>query len=119
MGQPIYVQVDANAANGIMTMEASGGGQEEGGYWLNWTSSGFTGIGWFWEDTPLPSWWENYYQGGNKYVKGQYTNNVQGFSDWIVAENPSDLNAALGTWNNDDKVSFLKKHLDVFAGCVS
>ena len=58
----IYVPVDASVANnGIMTLDASGGGQTGGGYWINWDVSGFIGKGWFWDDpnNHLSTGWEN------------------------------------------------------------
>lgn len=122
MGQPIYINVDADVANGIMLMNGSGGGQEEGGYWLNWTAAGFTGIAWYWGDTPLPTWWSTVYMGGNEFVTGtEYTNDESGFSSWITAEDPANLNAALSGWTDEAKLAFLREHTDIFASpaCVS
>ena len=44
MGQPIYVEVTGDVANGIMTLEASGTEPTQGGYYLHWDATlGFTG----------------------------------------------------------------------------
>ncbi len=119
MGQ-IYVEIDASVANeGIMTMDASGG-QESGGYWINWNASGFIGIAWYWDDTPIPAWWGNNHEGNGSTVKGNYGNSEEGFKQWIAAENPSNLDDALGSWGNDDKLAYLQKHTDIFlSSCMT
>ena len=117
MGQ-VYVEIDASVVNnGIMLLEASGGGQEGVTSWINWNSEGYMGIGWFWRETPITSWWESNYN-NPAYVKGDYTSDEQGLSDWIASERIENLTDALGNWDNDAKNDFLKSHVDVFLNCV-
>lgn len=100
MGQ-IYVEVDANAANGIMTLAESGGGTP-GTYWISWTADGgFTGIGWevAWnsQNVPLQSAWTAGPADG-------YNNTYQGFIDY-VGSGVSELNQWLdgAGWTSEQK----------------
>lgn len=101
MGQPIYSAVDASVVNGgIMTMEASGGGQTETGLWLNWdASSGFTG-GWVLWDALQP-YIEN--TGWTTFSKEVgYESTFKDFKDFLENENPTNLDKVLAdeVWSN-------------------
>lgn len=121
----VYVPVDvANA--GIMPMDASGGGgQTGGGYWINWTVSGYTGNGWFWDDTKnyLKTGWENAvahnggYFGGN--CTGNHTSSLESFEFHIENGHTEDLNEILGPWPNDEKLDFVLKNATALGGCVT
>lgn len=123
MGQ-VYVEISASVVNemmGISTLNGSGaGGSETVAGNINWsTNGGFTGLGWFFDQTPLQNWWNQVYSGGNEYVTGtSYTNDASGFQSWMNTETPPNLNAALENWSNEAKVDFLKANTDVFVNCV-
>ncbi len=121
----VYVPVDvANA--GIMPMDASGGGgQTGGGYWINWTASGYEGHGWFWYDTNnyLKTGWENAVAqnkgdfGGN--CTGNHTSTFESFKFHIESGHTEDLNAILGSWPNDEKLNFVLENAAELGGCVT
>lgn len=122
MGQ-VYVEISASAVNeimGISTLDGSGtGGSEDVAGYILWDEGGFTGLGWFFKETPLQTWWSSVYSGGNDYVKGTtYSNDEYGFADWISMENPANLNAALEGWTHEAKIDFLQKHVNVFQTCM-
>lgn len=103
MGQ-VYVQVDANTVNGIMTLDASGGGEEGGSYWIEWdNATGFTGTGWSlaWDSpyTPLKKNWTDHPADG-------FANTYEGFLSYV--ETASSLNDWLGDdWTNSAKKDFI------------
>ena len=55
------IQLSNSRVDGINTLDTSGGGQTQGGYWITWTSAGYTGYGWFWDDSDnyLKKGWAN------------------------------------------------------------
>lgn len=116
MGE-IYVQVDASASNGIMTLDASGGGPVGGSYWLHWNVAGFIGHGWFYEDTILPITWEH-----DPGPADGYDATETGFMKYIGTLGEDDnLNKWLGTWDNASKWNFLQSHLVILGdkACVT
>lgn len=110
MGQ-VYVEISASVVNemmGISTLNGSGaGGSEELGLHLNWGNSGFTGQGWFFDVTPLKDWWNGVHNGNGVDVKGNYLSDQSGFQEWIDTERPDNLDAALGSWTNSDKLALI------------
>lgn len=113
MGQ-VYVEISASVVNemmGISTLNGSGaGGSEELSFYLTWGhNNGFTGLGWFFDEiTALKFWWNEMYSGGNQYViGGEYENSENGFGDWVSAERPGNLDAALGSWTNSEKLALI------------
>lgn len=122
MGQ-VYVEISASVVNemmGISTLDGSGtGGSETVSVNIYWGDGGFTGLGWYFDETPLEDWWSTVYSGDNDYVSGvTYSNDEDGFKNWISMENPKNLDAALGKWSNDAKIVFLKKYPVVFTTCA-
>ena len=124
MGQ-IYVPVDANAVDGINTLDTSGGGQTQGGYWITWTSEGYTAIGWFWDDPNnyLKTGWANAVEKYGGVIGENCTGNGDGnphtaeqSSFLIHVENghSEDLNDILADWPNGSKLQFIKTHNNVF-----
>lgn len=126
----VYVPVDvANA--GIMPMDASGGGgQTGGGYWINWTASGYTGIDWFWDDTNnyLKEGWAAAVDNGGGYVgdgcngdgNGQpHTADFKSFLIHIQNGHSENLNAILGSWPNDKKLTFVLTNAAKLEGCIT
>lgn len=102
MGQPIYSAVDASVVNGgIMTMEASGGGQTQTGLWLNWdASTGFTNGAVSWDK--LKPYIE--YTGWPSYshkLGAEYSESYDSFISYL-GTNPTELNGVLGddVWRN-------------------
>lgn len=99
----IYVEVDANAVNGVMTLAASGG-STGGSYWINWTANGFTGQGWMyaWEskNVPLQQAWTDH-------PAERFDNTYEGFIAY-VGTGVSDLSTWLDDagWTNDQKYTF-------------
>lgn len=115
-GGATYVPVTGEVANnGIMTLSGSsegGGGEEVSGFWLRWTASGFSGIGWFEDDTPIEEWWNSY-----NATLG-YADGTQGLSNWITNENVSDLSDFFDTWDNYSKGNFIYTHRNVYDQCA-
>lgn len=117
MGQPIYSAVDASVVNGgIMTMEASGGGQTETKLWLNWEAdSGFTGglVGWDSLITEISNTgWPDFYIT----LGGEYDSSHASFLDYLNTD-PPDLNGVLGDNVWLTKSSFIDKYWeDLTAG---
>lgn len=113
MGQ-IYVPVDANTANSIMTLNTSGG-ETGGGFWIYWNSKGFIGLGWYFSDTPLAEWWSRQTELILTYGDGE-----TGFQNYINTGKVDNLDDALGSWNN--KLGFLIKHPELYkedqSGCA-
>lgn len=117
MGQ-IYVEVDANAANGIMTL-AESGGQIGGAFWLNWDANGgFTGTGWTiaWDsnNVPLSSAWADHPADG-------YDANYDGFILYVTSGGVDNLNQWLDQagWTGSQKIAFMGEANLEEAGCVS
>lgn len=127
----IYVPVDASVANnGIMTLDASGGGQTGGGYWINWDVSGFIGKGWFWDDpnNHLSTGWENAVTAGGGYVgegcsgdgpEKPHTASRESFLIHVQNGHSENLDAVLAAWDDDSKLDFLKSNTDVFMNCTA
>ena len=120
----VYVPVDvANA--GIMPMDASGGGgQTEGGYWIKWTASGYTGIDWFWNDTNnyLREGWAAAVEKGGGYVgdgcTGNHDSTLGSFRSHIDNGHTDDLNEILDGWSDSQKWDFLQSNSEVFFDCT-
>ena len=126
----VYVPVDvANA--GIMPMDASGGGgQTGGGYWINWTASGYEGHGWFWDkpNNYLKDGWAAAVDNGGGYVgdgcngdgsNQPHTSEFESFLIHIQNGHSENLNAILGSWPNDKKFDFVSTNKDALEGCVT
>lgn len=119
MGQ-IYVPVDANTVNGIMTLNASGA--IPGGYWLHWSiDGGFINEGWYWYDGSnyVPEWWEINHE---KYVNTErtyYANTEEDFKKYLKDYNITTL--PLEGWT--DKGDFVGKYMTTLGsfedgGCI-
>lgn len=117
-----YVPLTANSADIPSVLNISGG-QTGGNYWLNWETSGFTGQGWYWDESgsynyPIPNWWTTNHQGGTEHVTSSYTNDEDGFKDWLATENPGTLDFVLGTWT-EGKLDFAINHGLYGTSCFS
>ena len=129
MGQT-YVPVDAApAANGIMPLAQSGGSTETGGAWLHWTDSGFTGIGWYWEDSnnEVKAGWATAVANGSGYVNGcggeedgsAHTASYKSFEYHVSQRHSDNLNYILGRWDTRRKMFFITSHAELEGnGCV-
>lgn len=122
MGQPIYVDVEAGYAdNGIMTMDTSGGGQENG-YWLYWTENGYTAQGWYWNESNnyVKTGWENYVNNGELTCGVKHAATEGGLKEHIAGGHADDLNDVLGAWPPGEKMIFVGSHYNDFlnAGCL-
>lgn len=114
MGQ-IYIEVDAKAVNnGIMTLETSGGGAEETGYWLYWNGNGFTGTDWYFTDPncPLSETWPAYLEKNDgKCEQGvKHSADAQGLTEHVNAGHADDLNEMLGAWDFFKKSAFVGQY---------
>lgn len=114
----VYVAPTANSADIPSVLNSSTGGITDGNYWLEWTVSGFTNQGWFLTDSqsPLGAWWSSNHNNVNvvgdqgNAPEGGYLNTEEGLSAWITNERVTDLNTALGSWNNSLKWDFIQTH---------
>lgn len=123
----VYAEVEAGVVNsGINTLAGSGEIGEEGDagtivVWLLWsyddTIAGFTGKDWYWGDelNPLSSAWSNNLPTG-------YSNDVNGFNQWLRDTNPSELDMYLGKWDSQAKADFCTRYNNVLGvgvgGCI-
>ena len=114
MGQ-IYVQVDASASNGIMTLDASGGGEVGGSFWLYWTAEGFINHGWYYVDTILPHTWGINGTPGDPGPATGYEATETDFIKYVETLGEGDnLNQWLGSWSDAEKLAYLRKHTVIF-----
>lgn len=128
MGQAYVDVAAAQAEMGIMTMAASGGGQETGGAWLFWTDNGFTDRSWYWEDpnNGVTAGWAAAVEKDNGYVNGcngqEGTGHDDSYEDFIyhVSQRHSEnLNYILGDWKTQTKTTFIVSHPELTdSGCV-
>lgn len=120
MGQT-YVPVDAApAANGIMPLAQSGGGQETGGAWIYWNDSGFTGQGWFWTDpnNGVTAGWAAAVAKEGGYINGcrgdengsPHTDSFQSFLYHVSQRHTENLDYILGGWDTKTKMQFILAH---------
>ena len=118
-----YVIVEAqNVNSGISTLSGSGTAWEDGEgeqpntYWLYWSyttdvtgmysTGGYTGQHWY-ENDPnnyLLTGWSNYAGRGN------YSETLDGFKQWLVKTNPENLDDILGPWPSNMKQAFIDSH---------
>lgn len=129
MGQT-YVDITATEIeDGIMTIAASGGGQETGSAWLYWTDEGFTGQGWYWDD-PLcgvRAGWEAAVIKDHGHVNGcdgnadsmPHTGSYEDFIYHVSQRHSENLNYILGGWDTRTKMLFIFKYENELSpGCV-
>lgn len=113
-GGNVYIPVTGNAVNnGIMLMDASsGGGEEVSGIWLNWNSNGFTGLGWFDEETGIETWW------GKNYGKDSGYNSL---GEWITGAEITDLSEFFNQWPDYEKGQFIynESHRNIYETCTT
>lgn len=112
----VYVELDASVVNNsISTLSISGdiGEDVEGGesvitVWLLWTydevtgNGGFTNLDWYFYETPLSSNFEN--------------ENV--FKNYLVEHKPKELDAYLGSWDKNEKITFIENNPRLKMSCV-
>lgn len=124
MGQ-IYIPATANAANGISTLDTSGGSIPTGGAWLYWTSTGYTGQDWYWDDP------NNYLQQGWSNLIAQTNGNLsdcetphnasyESFLQHVEYDQAVNLDRILAEWPSKEKSTFVlvdRPQLEEF-GCV-
>ena len=116
----VYAEVDASAINGgIAPMAIVSGnpepvvGQESFGVWLRWQyddtsgEGGFTGKGWFWNDS-------------NNALRDSFSDE-SAFKAMLVKDTPQNLDQYLGNWGSERKAAFFNEHQhDLGAGgCFS
>ena len=114
----VYAQVDASVVNGgIAPMAMVSGnptpvdGQAFVVVWIRWRyndatgEGGYTGTGWHFDD--LNNGLQSY-------------GPEAAFKEWLVANNPKNLDDVLSKWPADDKAAFLNTHLSELEanGCL-
>lgn len=114
----VYVEVDASVVNGGIAPMAMVSGNPEpvdgDAYvvvWIRWRydnttgDGGYTGTGWYFED-----------QNNGLQSYGPEA----AFKQWLVDNNPKDLDVVLGTWSAVDKAAFLNAHMGALedGGCL-
>ena len=105
----IYAEVEASVVNnGISPMAIVSGnpepidGQAYVVVWIRWRydsatgEGGYTGTGWYFEDS-------------NNGLQDFGTED--NFKDYLVTNQPTNLNTILGDWDADEKAAFLNSHL--------
>lgn len=128
MGEPIYVEVDANVVDGgIMTLAGTGGViDDQGGYWLYWSiDDGFQNGVVEWDSlTPYieQTGWSEFAVGENAPKDpdtGQnYSTDYTGFYKYLTIERPSNLDSILGNWPT--KSDFVNAYIGALGsgGCL-
>lgn len=91
----IYVEVDANAVNGVMTLAASGG-IDQGGYYLHWDSNGFQGGNVLWSALE-PYIAETGWPAFSKTLEGEYNESFESFMEYVNS-GVDNLTPILGNW---------------------
>lgn len=129
MGQT-YVDITATEIeDGIMTIAASGGGQETGSAWIYWNDSGFTGRGWYWEDpnNGVRIGWEaavadegGYINKCNGNADGTpHTGSLPDFEYHVSQRHSENLDYILNNWSTESKMTFIVFHPELKeSGCV-
>ena len=128
MGQ-IYVAPVARVTDNDTGIGGSGG-STAGGYWINWDNSGYISHGWFWDDTNnyLQTGWRLAVENGGGYVGQGCTGDGEGkehtkdkasFLIHIANNHASDLNAILGSWDNNKKLAFVITNWDDIQSCIT
>lgn len=110
----VYVEVSADMANpGISLLSSGTTGEEDGRYWINWNSaSGFTSLGWHYDDSYLKTGWEMIASSLG------YEPTEAGFLEYMQNE-PENLDNVLGGWDNASKWTFLQSHVEIFTNCTT
>lgn len=106
----VYVEVDASVVNGgIAPMAIVSGsptpvdGQAYVVVWIRWRyddltgDGGYTGTGWYFEDT-------------NNYLTKLHSNEGE-FKQWLVDNKPQNLDEVLKDWPAENKAAFLNTHM--------
>lgn len=130
----IYVEVEAKTVTygaSLLDVDVSGNdsGGDEGGqsgtYWLVWdyhiennqyVGGGYRNSDWYWDDADnyLAEGWSKLLASGEI---GVYTDDYTGFTEYLAAVQPANLNNILGDWPNDGSKGRLAKKL-VSAGLI-
>lgn len=105
MGQ-IYVAPVARVTDNDTGIGGSGGGSEFAGGYLLWTYSGFTGVDWYWGQTPITAWWAEKHSTISSTGK-IYENSAAGLGEYIQDEKITELNDAFKNWDPEDKFEFI------------
>ena len=123
----VRLQADVVRENGDAGGGSSAGG-EMTGYWLFWTSNGYTNLGWYWDepDNFTKQGWANYLNtspGGNGTAAScqqVHAATAEGLSEHIAGGHADDLNKVIGDWPNGMKTRFVGDHYEDFeaAGCL-
>ena len=111
----VYAEVEASVVNnGISPMAMVSGnptpvdGQSYVVVWIRWRyddstgNGGYTGVGWFWEDS-----------NNGLHTSGLWEDNEESFKQWLIKKKPMDFDQILSTWDADQKAAFLNSHLGI------
>ena len=106
MGQ-IYVAPVARVTDNDTGIGGSGGGSEFAGGYLLWTDKGFTGKGWYWNETPISDWWHLNHGNFISDSGESYSDDAEGLGQYIREKNITELNDAFAGWAPRDKMTFI------------
>ena len=117
-GGNTYVPVTGDVANyGARNLPGSpgesGGGEEVSGLWLNWTAGGYTNSGWYPEETPILTWWNEY---NNNLT---YGDGIDGSERWITEQTITDLSSFFNSWDDYAKGQFIYTHENIYKNCTN
>ena len=78
-------------------------------YRIGWTAEGgLTGEGWFWNETPITTWWKDNYKKLNEELGENYTEEQSSFIRY--AARVDNLDDAFSSWLPEQKLAFLIGH---------
>lgn len=129
MGQ-IYVAPVARVTDNDTGIGGSGGSTAGGGYWILWTTAGYTGKGWYWNSTNnyLREGWANAVAKGAGFVDGCNGENGKphdgdsetSFRYHVENGHVDNLDTVLGGWSNQSKNEFINHDTDLYnSACVT
>jgi hypothetical protein len=105
MGQE-YMTVRATEVTREYNNASGGSSGDTVTYRIGWTAEGgLTGNGWFWNATPITTWWEANYEKLNTELGENYTNDQSSFERY--AARVDNLDAAFKSWDAGLKFLFL------------
>lgn len=128
MGQ-IYVAPVARVTDNDTGIGGSGGSTAGGGYWILWTTAGYTGTGWYWKSTNnyLREGWANAVALNGGFVDGckgedgtGHQATYESFYYHVTHGHADNLDTVLGGWSNESKNEFINHDTDLYkSACVT
>ena len=131
MGQ-IYVAPVARVTDNDTGIGGSGGSTAGGGYWILWTTAGYTGNGWYWDSELYPNnylmqGWADAVMNGHGFVDNctgedgsAHKATYESFKYHVDNGHVDNLDTVLGGWSNQSKNEFINHDTDLYnSACIT